>query len=150
MSYLFICVGHFYACDEADECVLGMCTNKENSLLMTGDTLGKITVWKTTDYCMHADDEVWSTDNHFHSFVHSGYFYSASSSPLLLRAAPDTARILYWSFTPKQLRVKDLPKVPTCRLERDSNPRLFGRKASTLLMSHHTPHGRLNVINKNL
>src|SRR6218665_948092 len=24
-----------------------------------------------------------------HSFVHSGYFYSASSSPLLLRGAPD-------------------------------------------------------------
>ena len=27
-------------------------------------------------------------------FIHSGYFYSASSSPLLLRGAPDTARIL--------------------------------------------------------
>jgi len=25
----------------------------------------------------------------FHSFIHSGYFYSASSSPLLLRGAPD-------------------------------------------------------------
>ena len=29
-----------------------------------------------------------------HSFIHSGYFCSASSSPLLLRGAPDTARIL--------------------------------------------------------
>src|SRR6218665_1315025 len=39
--------------------------------------------------------------------------------------APDTARILCWSFTPKhhrQLRVKDLPKVSTWRLERESNP----------------------------
>jgi len=25
----------------------------------------------------------------FYSFIHSGYFYSASSSPLLLRGAPD-------------------------------------------------------------
>ena len=61
-----------------------------------------------------------------HSFIHSGYFYNVSSSPLLLRGAPDTARILCRSFTPKrhrQLCVKDLPKVPTWRIERDSNPR---------------------------
>src|SRR6218665_739010 len=35
------------------------------------------------------------------SFIHSGYFYSTSSSPLLLRGAPDTALILCRSFTPK-------------------------------------------------
>ena len=66
------------------------------------------------------------------SFIHSGYFYSASSSPLLLRGAPDTAWIPCRSFRPKrhlQLWVKDLPKVPTWRLERDSNPRPLGRKA---------------------
>jgi len=48
----------------------------------------------------------------------------------ILRGAPDTARILCRSFTPKhhrQLWVKDLPKVPTWGLERDSNPRLSGR-----------------------
>src|SRR6218665_3294936 len=58
--------------------------------------------------------------------IHSGYFYSASSSPLLLRSAPDAARMLCRSFTPnrhRQLRVKDLPKVPTWRLERPTNPR---------------------------
>jgi len=47
---------------------------------------------------------------------HSDYFYSASSSLLLLRGAPDSARILCRNFTPKrrkQLRVKDLSKVPT-------------------------------------
>src|SRR6218665_3449723 len=52
------------------------------------------------------------------SIIHSGNFYSASSSPLLLRGAPDTSRILCRSFTPKrymQLRVKDLPKVPRIR-----------------------------------
>jgi len=31
---------------------------------------------------------------YFHLFIHSFYFYSASSSLLLLRGAPDTARIL--------------------------------------------------------
>jgi len=59
-----------------------------------------------------------------HSFIHSDHFYSAFSSPLLLRSAPDAARILCRSFTLKrhrQLRVKDLPKVPKWQLERDSN-----------------------------
>ena len=58
----------------------------------------------------------------FIHFIHSDHFYSPSSSSLLLRSAPDTAR----SFTPKrhrQLFVKDLPKVPTWRLEWESNPR---------------------------
>ena len=53
-------------------------------------------------------------ENIYHLFIHSCYFYSASSSPLLLRGIPDTARILSPNFTPKalQLWVKDLPKVP--------------------------------------
>src|SRR6218665_4219413 len=77
---------------------------------------------------------------HHHSFIHSNYFYSACSSPLPLRSAPDTARVLCRSFTPRRhrhLRVKDLPKVPTWRLERDSNPRPSGLKAATLPMHHH-------------
>src|SRR6218665_1261295 len=42
---------------------------------------------------------------HFlNSFVPSGHFYSASSSPLLLRSAPDIAQILCRSFTPKHHR----------------------------------------------
>src|SRR6218665_1547944 len=83
---------------------------------------------------------VWSF---IHSFIHSAYFYSASSSPLLLRGDPDTARILRRSFTPKrhrQLRVKDLSHVTKWRLERDSNPRPFRPKASNLPMSHHVSH----------
>ena len=58
-----------------------------------------------------------------------------------LRRSPhstDTCR----SFMQKhhgQLRVKDLPKVLTWRLERDSNPRSSGWKATNLPMSHHTP-----------
>src|SRR6218665_1172445 len=65
-------------------------------------------------------------------FVHYGYFYSASSSPLLLRDAPDYSIDTVGVNKPKhyrQLRVKDLPKVPTWRLEWDSNLRPSGRKA---------------------
>src|SRR6218665_1663857 len=85
-----------------------------------------------------AQVKCWSRsedDSFFHSFIHSGHIYSASSSPLLFRGDPDTARILCRSFAPrrhKQLRVKDLPKVPTWLLERDSNPRPSGRQLSTL------------------
>src|SRR6218665_2404020 len=48
---------------------------------------------------------------------HSGYFYySASSSPLLLRGAPDAARIPCRSVMPKShrqlLRVKDFAQGP--------------------------------------
>ena len=76
-------------------------------------------------------------------------FYSSSSSPLLLRGAPNTARILCRSFMPKrhtQLRVKDLPKVHTWWLERDSNPRPFRRKATNLPMSHHAPQAGAGAI----
>ena len=94
---------------------------------------GSLTKNRSRYVCMHASMSVyWSVSlsliqSFIHSCIHSGYFYSASSSPLLLSSAPDTARILCRSFTPKrhrQLRVKDLPKVPTWRLEWDSNLRL--------------------------
>ena len=39
----------------------------------------------------------------------------------------------------RQLQVKDLHEVPTWRLERDTNPRPSGRKASTLQMRHNAP-----------
>src|SRR6218665_1571480 len=58
---------------------------------------------------------------HHYSFIHSAYFYSASSSPLQLGGAPDTARIVPKRH--RQLQVKDLPKVPTWRIELDLNPR---------------------------
>src|SRR6218665_1673147 len=66
---------------------------------------------------------------YLHSFIHSGNFYSAPSSPLLLRGAPDystaTASEVH-AEAHGQLQVKDLPKVPTWRLERESNPRPSG------------------------
>ena len=75
--------------------------------------------------------------------IRSCYLYSTSSSQLLLRGAPETARTLCWSSTPKchrHLQVKDLFKVPTWRPEWESNPRPFGRKETNLPMSHHAPH----------
>src|SRR6218665_1796699 len=60
-----------------------------------------------------------------HSFTHYGHFYSAPSSPLLLRGAPDYSMDTVSEFhaeAHRQLQVKDLPKVPTWRLERESNP----------------------------
>jgi len=60
-------------------------------------------------------DLLWPIPIQIHSF--RLFLYSASSSPLLLRFAPDTARILCRSFTPKndhsQLRLKDLGFEPT-------------------------------------
>src|SRR6218665_3889454 len=64
-----------------------------------------------------------------YSFIHSGHFCSAPSSPLLLRGAPDYSTDTESEFhaeAHRQLQVKDLPKVPTWRLERESNPRPSG------------------------
>ena len=75
-------------------------------------------------------------------FIHSGYFYSTSSSLLLIWGTPETARILCRGFMLKchrQLRIKNLAMLRTWRLERNSNPRPFGQKASNLPMIHHAP-----------
>src|SRR6218665_3003870 len=51
-----------------------------------------------------------------HSFIHSGHFYSAHSSHLPLRGAPDYSTDTVSEFhaeAHRQVQVKDLPKVPT-------------------------------------
>jgi len=51
-----------------------------------------------------------------HSFINSGHFYSAPSSPPPLRGAPDYSTDSVSEFhaeAHRQLQVKDLPKVPT-------------------------------------
>ena len=65
------------------------------------------------------------------SFIHS-FIQAISIAPL---------QVHYYSeaLLTQQLWVKDLPKVATWRLEWESNPWPFGRKASTLPVSH-TPH----------
>src|SRR6218665_716756 len=76
-------------------------------------------------------------------FIHSFYFYSASSSPLLLRGSRRSADIVseFHAEAPQTTESEGLglPKVLTLRLERISNSRPFGRKASHLRMSHHAP-----------
>src|SRR6218665_2333549 len=59
-----------------------------------------------------------------HSFIHSGYFYSASSSPLPFRGAPDYSTDTVSEFhaeANRQLQVNDLPKVPTWRNNSNNN-----------------------------
>ena len=69
------------------------------------------------------------------TFIHSGCFYSASSSPLVLRGTPhysiDIVSELTHQKRYRQLWVKDLHKVPTWRLERDSNLRMQGSELTT-------------------
>ena len=101
------------------------------------------------DFSLYADTDFEKWRASYGMFIHSGYCYSASSNPLLLRGTPDTARTLCWSYTPmrhRQLRVKDLPKIPTWRLERDLNPQPFGWKAANLPMSHHAPWHVIKIL----
>ena len=82
-----------------------------------------------------------------HSFIQA-ISIAPLSSPLLLRGAPNTARILCRIFMltrHRELRVKALPKVPMWQLERDSNPQPFGRKAMNLPVSHHAP--KIDLLN---
>ena len=99
---------------------------------------------------IHLKGQILETQSHGNlAFIHSSYFYSVSSSPLLLRGAPDKARILCPNFTSKRHRklwVKDLPKVPTWLLERESNPWLFRWKMSTLPM--YQPRPILGLVTK--
>jgi len=72
-----------------------------------------------------------------HAFIHSGYFYSASSSSLLLRGASDYS--IDTVLEVREIRVKDLPKVPTWWLELNLNLRPSRCKALNLYWAS-TPH----------
>jgi len=54
------------------------------------------------------------TESYTYKYIHSGYFYLSSSSPLLLRDAPDegidtVSKLTHRNATGMQLRAKDLP-----------------------------------------
>src|SRR5678815_108277 len=77
-----------------------------------------------------------------HSFIHFRYLYSAPSR-FLLRGAPDYSAYTESEFhaeAHEQLRVQDLPRVPTRRLEVDSNPQPSDCKAPNIPLHHRTPH----------
>src|SRR5688572_11911747 len=68
--------------------------------------------------------------------------YSAPSR-FLLRGAPDYSPDTESEFhaeAHEQLRVKDLPRVPTRRLEVDSNPQPSGYKAPNIPLHPRAPH----------
>jgi len=65
----------------------------------------QIVVWELSKLiCSFEKSEKHEVKVYIHSFIHSEYLYSASSSPLLLRGASDTSRILCRIFTPKRQR----------------------------------------------
>src|SRR6218665_2061123 len=80
-------------------------------------------------------------ENDIHSCIDSGYFYSASLSPLLLRGAPDHSIDSVGVYTTKHYRqpysvyavyniyyillVKDLPKVPGVAARMGFEPTTF-------------------------
>src|SRR2546428_841003 len=77
---------------------------------------------------------------HSYSFIHFRYLYSAPSR-FLLRGAPDYSADTESEFhaeAHEQLRVKDLPRVPTRRLEVDSNPQPYGCKAPNIRLGSST------------
>jgi|SRR6218665_3130244 len=91
---------------------------------------------------VHTSSEYNTQNTHsfIHSFIHSDHFCSAPSSQLLLRSAPDYSTDTASEFhaeAHRQLQVKEWPKVPTWRLERESNSRSSGRKSSSQPRCHH-------------
>src|SRR6218665_2810726 len=83
-----------------------------------------------------------------HSFIHSGHCYSAPLSPLLLRDAPDHSTDTVSGFhaeAHRQLQIKDMPKVPTWRLEREANPQPSGRMSSSKPRHQSVPQFHLVV-----
>src|SRR5688572_17019101 len=77
-------------------------------------------------------------------FIHFRYLYSAPSR-FLLRGAPDYSADTESEFhaeAHEQLRMKELPRVPTRRLEVDSNPQPSGCKAPNIPLHGCGPNPR--------
>ena len=86
-------------------------------------------------------DSLLNYSEMFIHFIHFRYLYSAPSR-FLLRGAPDYSADTESEFhaeAHEQLRVKDLPRVPTRRLEVDSNPQPSGCKAPSIPLHHRAP-----------
>ena len=85
----------------------------------------------------------------FHSFVHSAIsiaplqvlYYSEGRTP---DYSTDTVSEFH-AEAHRQLQVKDLPKVPTRRLERESNPRPSGWNSLSQPRHHHVPYKFIKI-----
>ena len=80
--------------------------------------------------------------SYYNPFIHSRYFYIASSSRLLFRGIPDysidTVTELTRQSATGNCKWRTCPRsLTTRRLEWDLNPRPSGRKAANLPLSHH-------------
>ncbi|XP_061089122.1 WD repeat-containing protein 49 [Conger conger] len=49
--------GVFYAPEKADVCVLGLSSDQENQLLVSGDTAGSVQVWDISQFALEAGDQ---------------------------------------------------------------------------------------------
>ena len=50
--------GVFYAASVADESVLGVTSDEDNTQLITGDTKGHVSVWDIQDHCIVPSEKV--------------------------------------------------------------------------------------------
>ena len=84
----------------------------------------------------------------FLSFIHSGYFYRASSSPLLLRGAPDTARILseFHAEAPQATMSEGLAQGPYVAARVGVEPMTFRTKGVDSTNVPPTPHKSLSFL----
>jgi len=72
---------------------------------------------ETQDYRNVSSAALRTTFGQIHSFIHSGHFYSASSSPLLLRGAPDYSTDTVSEFhaeAPDVVKPTNLSSKQTC------------------------------------
>lgn len=76
--WIFSITGYFYAPDNKDESVLGLCTDLSNDALYSGDTTGNIKVWDISGYCRHAEERVRSRNKHPQSYLKQKLIYIVS------------------------------------------------------------------------
>nr|XP_022317228.1 WD repeat-containing protein on Y chromosome-like isoform X7 [Crassostrea virginica] len=96
-------VGYFYAPDNKDESVLGLCTDPSNNTLYTGDTTGHIKAWDISGYCRHAEENriktspelVGSWRAHDSSIVSLEFIEHEDGSYIVSASTDQTARL--WS-----------------------------------------------------
>nr|XP_006814770.1 PREDICTED: WD repeat-containing protein 49-like [Saccoglossus kowalevskii] len=96
-------MGFFYAsdCKDEEESVLALCTNKDNSVLISGDTKGYIYIWNIEQYCIQPAEEtkrerpplLCSWRAHEKAVVSVDYIIYDEQSFILSASTDQTARL---------------------------------------------------------